>query len=145
MVIKGDNMGARYKGRIKNLETGEIKRFLYNPSDYNENKEIEYEPINAPGSSMPKFEYAGGGARTVSFNLFLYSHDVDENKEFIDFIEAFLPEDRVQFDPPPKMLLAYGNLGGKFLLSRYDKRVLRVNEILQPIHVEMDIELTRVE
>ena len=137
-------MGARYKARIKNLETGELVNFPYNPPNYEEGKEVEYNRIESPGGSSPRFEYTGGGAKTVNFGVLLHSHNTRENTDFIEFIEKFLPEKGTIYDPPPQMLFAYGHIAGRYILTQYKKNIVRVNENLQPVHVEMQIQLSEV-
>ena len=136
--------GARNKGLIKNVDTGEIKYFDYNPSEYNESKAVKFNEIESPGTSTPKFEYVGGKAREISFQLFFHRHDPKYIEDFMEFMEQFIPEKHSQYDPPPKVFLAYGNVVGKYIMKGLNKRVITVNKDLRPIEATLDVVLKEV-
>ena len=136
--------GARQKGMIKNVDTGEIQEFQYNPPEYEQGKEVKFNQIESPGSSTPKFEYVGGGAETIRFRVFLFDHSAEKTEEFLDFIDEFTPQKHSQFDPPPQVLLSYGNITGKFIITGISKHVRRLNENLRPVEATVDLQFKEV-
>lgn len=59
------------KGRISIVQTSEVWEFMFNPPTMRDQKGIAYPDQAVPGMSHPVTQYAGGGARVVSFELYL--------------------------------------------------------------------------
>jgi hypothetical protein len=64
------------KGRITLLENPEridSRYFLYNPTTISDNKSVNWGESNIAGASHPVMQFGSGGARVISFELFLDS------------------------------------------------------------------------
>ena len=48
--------GAKTKGYIKNLSTGTLKKFLYNPNGFGTDRDVTFMEVSSPGSSYPHFQ-----------------------------------------------------------------------------------------
>lgn len=125
--------GARTKGFIKNMKSGRIQSFLYNPAFYTTGRDIEYSEINSPGSSYPKFQYVGGRAKSIGIEIFLYGHR-GEPKNFINFLNDFLPREdsNAMFRHPPLMMFAFGTYIKQCILESYQEEYLDFNTDLTP-------------
>ena len=134
--------GARTKGYMKNLGSGTIKEFLYNPSSYSTNRQMNYQELTAPGISYPQFQFVSGGAKEISFTLFLYGNK-GEPKDFINFLNGFLPVEKSNspFRKPPEMLFAYGAYIKKCILVGFSEEYIQFNEDLTPKIVEVALTL----
>jgi hypothetical protein len=53
------------------VETGEVWQFMFNPPTLRDQKGLALPDQPVPGMSHPVTQYAGGGARMVSFELYL--------------------------------------------------------------------------
>jgi nucleoid-associated protein YgaU len=58
------------KVRIRNLETGEELKCLFNPSEYTIAKSISWDPKQQAGKDVGQVEFTGGSPRTLSVELF---------------------------------------------------------------------------
>lgn len=132
--------GARTKGYIKNLATGQIKSFLYNPSSFSTSRSVNIGEITAPGCSYPRFQYISGGAKTINIDLFLYGNN-DEVNSYKAFLNSFLPvESAISFKTPPMMLFAFGSYMKKCVLEGFDEEYVSFHDDLRP--KQMTIKLT---
>lgn len=113
-------VGATVKGYIKNKTTGEVKNFLFNPSDFSDSRSVNFSEISAPGSSYPKFQYVSAGARSFSLVLYLVDTAKGSVQDYLTFLEGFLPKgDR--FNKPPILIFAMGTDVRECLLQTLDR------------------------
>lgn len=63
--------GQVAKGRISIPETGEVLVFMFNPNMVKDQKGVAYPDQVVPGMSHPVTQFAGGGARVISFEIYL--------------------------------------------------------------------------
>lgn len=112
--------GALKKGYLKNKSTGEVKAFLYNPSQFSDSRSVNFSEINAPGSSYPRYQYVNTGARTIPLELFLANTSKGTVKSFLDFLEKFLPKGS-KFQKPPIMVVAMGTDVRECILTSLDR------------------------
>ena len=119
-------VGARTKGYIKNLDTGNILNFQYNPETFEYSRGATYVEMVAPGMSYPTTQYVHGNARTFPIELFLfdkpYSGIIDSHK---DFIEGLLPPETndSSYTRPPSMLFVYGDFIKKCVLEELNIKI----------------------
>lgn len=105
-------VGATIKGYIKNLSTGVIKPFQFNPETFEYSRGATYSEIASPGMSYPSTQYVRGNAREFSMQLFLFDKPCSGIiKSYKEFLESFLPpeENSIDFKKPPEMLLCYND------------------------------------
>lgn len=110
--------GARTKGYIKNMKTGEIRQFMYNPTSFGTERSVEFNEMSAPGSSYPKFQYVSGQVRGIELMLFLHGEG-SKVVTNIDFLNNLLPEENSsgRFNKPPVVLFAFGSFIKKCIVE----------------------------
>lgn len=113
-------VGATVKGYIKNKTTGEVKNFLFNPSDFSDSRSVNFSEISAPGSSYPKFQYVSAGARSFSLVLYLVDTAKGSVQDYLTFLEGFLPKGN-RFNKPPILIFAMGTDVRECLLQTLDR------------------------
>lgn len=111
--------GARTKGYIKNLTTGTLKNFIYNPSTFSTERDVKFMEVSSPGSSYPHFQYANGGAKSVSLSLFLQDPNSSVVSSYITFLEGLSPSESStsKFQKPPQVLFAFGSFVEKCIVT----------------------------
>lgn len=136
-------MSSVKKGYIKNKDTKKVKSFLYNPSEFSDNKSTSFGEISAPGSSYPKFQYISGGARTISVNVYVQG-SASTVQSHLDFLEGFLPKRGSKFSKPPILIFAMGSYVKECILTDLDRSFTRFDKNLKPIEVTVGLKLTEV-
>jgi len=106
-----------FKAFIKNSQNGNVKKFIYNPPKFSDTVTTKYSEVGSIGGSYLYYQYAGGGNRTTSIELFLRNTRFETIDSLKNFIEDFLPDRRLRFHPPPYMILSYGKYIKKFLVT----------------------------
>lgn len=64
------------RGTFVLVGTDEMYEFMFNPSTVSDDVGANYASQEVPGVSFPTQSYAGGRARTVSFELFLFERGI---------------------------------------------------------------------
>lgn len=113
-------VGALQKGYLKNKSNGKVRRFLYNPESISDTRSVTFSEISAPGSSYPKFQYVSTGARTMTLDLFLSNTKYGTTKDYLKFIEEFLPKGK-RFSKPPILVFAMGTDVRECLVTSVDR------------------------
>lgn len=104
--------GAKTKGYIKNKVTGEIKSFMFNPSELEFERSATYSEISAPGLSYPITQYVRGNILTFSVPLYIYDRPYSgEVKLWEDFLNKFVPPtvNTSGYTKPDEMLFVMGD------------------------------------
>ena len=104
--------GAKTKGYIKNKVTGEIKSFMFNPSELEFERSATYSEISAPGLSYPITQYVRGNILTFSVPLYIYDRPYSgEVKVWEDFLNKFVPPtvNTSGYTKPDEMLFVMGD------------------------------------
>ena len=133
-------VGAKKKGYIKNKTTGEVKRFLYNPSGYSDSRAVVFSEISSPGSSYPKFQYVKTGARTMTLELFLSNTKSGTVTDYLTFLEKFLPKGS-QFQKPPICIIAMGSDVRECIITQLDRTFTDFDKDLTPTMVTVSLSL----
>lgn len=136
-------MSTVKKGYIKNKDTGKVKSFLYNPSDFSDSKSTTFGEISAPGSSYPRFQYINGGARTVSFDVYVRGKASEVNSH-LNFLEEFLPKRGTKFSKPPILIFAMGSYVKECILQDIGRNFTRFDNNLNATEVTVSLKLTEV-
>lgn len=135
--------GALKKGYIKNKTTGEVKSFLYNPTQFTDSRSVNFSEINAPGSSYPRFQYVNTGARTRPLELFLADTSKGTVKSFLTFLEKFMPKG-AKFQKPPIMVVAMGTDVRECILTGLDRTFSDFNTNLEVTQAIVVLQLTEL-
>ena len=138
--------GAGTKGYIKNLSTGVIKKFLYNPTTFGTARSIDYVEISAPGSSYPHFQYTKGGNKSIKLDLFLKDKSKGDTKSYVSFIEGLTPTESStsKFKKPPLVLFAFGSFVEKCIVTDVDIEYEEFDSSLNPIQAKVSLGLVVV-
>lgn len=139
--------GAGTKGYMKNLSTGGIKKFIYNPSTFETTRGMDYAEISAPGSSYPHFQYSRGGNKSIRVDLFLRDKAWQgETKSYIDFIEGLTPKEdsTSKFKKPPLVLFAFGSFVEKCIVVSVGVKYEDFDSSLNPTQATVSLELVVV-
>ena len=138
-------MGARTKGYIKELKTGKMKRFLYNPSTFSDSTTVKYNNIESPGCSYPLTQYISGGEMTISVEIFLYDrHKHSKVPEYISFFERFLPKKGKRFSPPSPLLFVFGDYIERCVLVSMERNYQMMDSNLRPVQATIKLSLKKV-
>lgn len=135
-------VGAKTKGYIKIIETGEVKKFQYNPSDFTDGQIFNYNILSSPCSDYPKFHYVGTGERTISLSLYVRGTK-GEPQEYVKFFEGLKAKKR--FDMPKLIIFAFGIYIKKCIITGIDRQFTEFDENLYPTEVTISLSLTEVE
>lgn len=122
----GYKAGARQKGYLKNLDTGVILKFQYNPENFEYSRGATYVEIVAPGMSYPHTQYVHGNSRTFPIELFLFDKPyTGVYKTYKDFLEGLLPPEKnsSEYTKPPIVLFVYGHFIKKCVLEELSIKV----------------------
>jgi hypothetical protein len=152
------------KAYIQNNATNDIMEFQFNPPEFNDKLGVEFSELSSPGMSAPMFQYIGGKARVVTFELYLnawtgYRGQVPIGpspegvvsdlyvKAPIRFLHSFLPpaDAGKTFSPPPTMTFAWGWFVKTCILTDLDINYTRFNAQLDPIEAKVNLTLTILE
>lgn len=132
------------KGYIKDNETGIIKNFMYNPSEYQYRRTAAYTETSAPGSPYPILSFIRGEVTIIPVKLFLVDKaKVGKIPEFIEFLERFLPEENSSalFVRPRTLTISLGHLVKKCVLTSLDVMVSEYSNLGVPTIADVTIEL----
>lgn len=135
-------VGAKTKGYIKVIETGEVKKFQYNPSEFTDGQVFNYNILSSPCSNYPKFHYVGTGERTISLSLYIRGTN-GEPQDYVKFFEDLKAKKR--FDMPKIIIFAFGTYIKKCIITGIDRQFTEFNEDLSPKEVTISLSLTEVE
>lgn len=113
--------GARVKGYIKNCDTNEIRRFMFNPSSVNYDMNMVYNSMISPGLSYPKIAYGKGSEISRPFSLYLRGEDTEN---YISFLEGLLTP-KTKYSEPPMVMCIFGTIVCKGYIN-----TLKVNKTL---------------
>ena len=136
-------VGATKKGYIKNKTTGKVKEFLFNPESISDSRSVSFNEISSPGSSYPRFQYVKGEARSLSLNLFLRNTKKGTVKDYLDFLEGFLPKGG-RFSKRPVLIFAMGSDVRECILTDYQRTFEEYDKNLNPTQVTVTLSLTQI-
>ena len=136
-------VGATKKGYIKNKKTGKVKEFLFNPESVSDSRSVSFNEISSPGSSYPRFQYIKGEARSLSLNLFLRDTKKGTVKDYLSFLEGFLPTGS-KFSKPPVLIFAMGSDVRECILTDLQRNYEMYDKNLNPTQVTVTLSLIQL-
>lgn len=139
--------GAKVKGYIKNLDTGKIKTFQYNPENFEYSRGATYSEIVAPGMSYPDTQYVRGNSRSFSVELFFFDKpNTGVINEYKEFIEEFLPPESntTDFEAPPEMLFGYASFIRRCVLEDLTVKIEEYDVEGNPTMARLTLQLRQV-
>lgn len=137
------------RGFITNIETGENVEFQVNPATVERIINIDWAMIQSPGSSGPEYQYTGGGAREIKFELTLDGIDKSIQEEGVlrelSQLEMFTysrGQDTLQnsmFLSPPRLIFGYGPRQWEIIIEKLRIVEKIHNHLLIPIFATVEI------
>lgn len=134
------------QGGLIDAETGVRVMFDFNPDTIEDNKSTDFAEISIPGMSHSRLQFTSGGARTLSFTIYLHYGATDNVANTIKTLQSWLyPEydgERL-IQAPSKLLLVFGDTWPDelWVLRSCNITRKRFNKNLECILAEADIEL----
>lgn len=140
---------ARTHGYIKNIDTGEFKRFQFNPENFEYDRAVNYVDYIAPQMAYPHTMFSGGVAREFELELFMQDRLIEPCgiiKDYMCFIGQFLtPEENViDWQKPPEMLFAYGYFIRKCVLTHFNIANEMMDESGTPVQSRFTLGLRQI-
>ena len=140
-------VGARIKGYIKNLDTGKIMKFQYNPETFEYSRGATYVELVAPGMSYPTTQYVHGNSRSFPIELFLYDKPstgiINSQKSFF---EALLPPESnsLSYTKPPEALFVYASFIKKCVVEEFNVKIEEYDRWGNPTMARFTLTLRQV-
>lgn len=140
---------AKNHGYMKNLDTGEIKKFQFNPEKLEYSRGVNYVDNSSPGMGYPRQQFVRGNSREFDVELFMYDRQLEPCgiiKDYINFIGAFLPpeENTEGWQRPPQMLFFYGYFVRKCVLTNFNILIDTMDENGTPTQAHLTMTLRQV-
>lgn len=150
---------ALTKATLTNLDTNEKIQCLFNPNEYTIAKSNAWEAKPVIGKNVPKMDFTGGGARTLTVELFfdVYEKSGQDVRTYVNKLWDLTMIDERQKNPvtersrPPFCLLQWGgnwhfkavitNLSVRYTLFRQDGTPVRAIANLTLQEAEDDTDL----
>ncbi len=140
-------IGAKVKGYLKNLDTGEILKFQYNPETFEHSRGATYSDIVSPGMSYPDAQYVHGNAVTFSIELFIFDKPyTGVYAHFLKFLQDFLPPEmnNSTFKKPPEALICYGNFIKRCIILEIAEKIEEYDEQGNEVNARITLSLRQV-
>ena len=140
-------VGARTKGYIKNLNTGKLMKFQYNPETFSYSRGATYNETVAPGMSYPDTQYVHGNSRSFPIELFLFDKPYTG---VIDIWESYIndllpPESNENsYSRPPEILFVYGSFVKKCVVEEFSVNVEEYDTWGRPTMARFSLSLRQV-
>lgn len=143
------NAGGKSKTKAYIIRNDDNSRmdFQYNPTTMPYSRGVSYASIESPGMSYPLTQYAGGGAREFSFELFYYDRPyTGAINSARQFLEKLMPPEynTNDFDKPPSFTLAYGYFVKRCVLMQLDVEDEMLDEEGQPLITRFTLTVRQV-
>lgn len=139
--------GAKTKGYIKNVVTGEIKSFMFNPSELEFQRSATYSEIASPGLSYPITQYVRGNILTFSVPLYIYDRPYSNEVEtWEQFLNSFVPPtvNDSGYTKPDEMLFVMGNFIRNCVLESLNTHYISFTSDLLPDEATFTLNLRQV-
>ena len=133
-------VGAKVKGYIKNCETNELRKFMFNPTSISYDIEMAYNTMISPGLSYPKIAYGKGKEVSRPFSLYLRGNNTEK---YITFLEGLM-KPKTKYSEPPKVICVYGTLVCKGYVNTLKVNKTRFDGNLRCIEATCDINILEV-
>lgn len=137
--------GAKEKGYIQNLSTGEIKRFMFNPTTFSESIPVNYNTTVGVGGAYPLVEYSSGGTNSIPIEVYL-NGTASEVKGWIKWLKKFTPKKskKTKFAPPPSLKFSLGNFSAKCVVTSLGVKYTDFDEKARATEATVSISMMEV-
>ncbi len=140
-------------GSIKNLSTGEIAYFMFNPSEYTISKTNSWERKDKKGQNTPSITFKQGGPATLKLQLFFdtYMDDAREDvRGFTEVLWKMMAIDKTKKNPrtnksdPPLVEFEWGGLVFEAVITSMSEKFTMFSDKGVPLRSTIDITLQQV-
>ena len=143
------------KAKIKNVDAkgDDGIECLFNPNEYTFVKQNSWTPHTQKGGDLPRLEFAGGSAQTLTMQLFLDTtttgKDVrDTIKKFMDLmkVNADLKDGASNKGRPPRVEFYWGSVWSfKAVITRLTQRCTLFRDDGVPVRATLDVDFLQAE
>lgn len=136
--------GAKTKGYLKNGSTGEIKKFMFNPSSLEFTKSAVYSEVSSPGLNYPMTQYVRGSSFGFSLPLYIYDRPFSGAvKEWEDYLSKFVPpkENTATYTKPDFVTVVMGSFIQNCVVESLQVQYTDFNGDLEPTEAMLTLSL----
>jgi len=141
---------ALEKATITNTETGERLEVMFNPEEYNLNKDNNFTQTAVPGLSSPLLQFAHGNLKTLEMELFFDTYEAhlvgnrrlnqagDDVRTHTGRVVGLL-DINPETHAPPVLLFTWGDLTMTCVLARASQRFTMFLESGVPVRARIQV------
>lgn len=140
-------VGAPTKGLTKNNVTGEVRQFMFNPTEFEYSRGVTYATVDSPGMSYPDSQFVKGNVREFNVTLFFYDRPyTGKYIECCNYYGAFLtPETNTPwYHKPPEMTFVLGSWTRVVNMTELNIHIKMYDSQLNPVIFEFEMTLRQV-
>jgi LysM repeat protein len=130
---------ALEKATILNTDTGEKLTVLFNPEEYNLNRDNNFAQAQIPGRSAPLLQFTHGNIRTLDMELLFDTYeklrDVREETGKLTKLLDINPETHA----PPVLLFVWGSLRFQCVLAKASQKFVLFLPSGQPVRARVQV------
>ena len=137
--------GKEESGAIAEVDSGDIIHFKLNPESIEDSKDTEFASMAIPGMSHPRYQFTGGGERTLSFTIYLHKATGEDVPTAIKLLRSWLYADYSEgklSEPPKKLLIVFGDSWPDEVWLLRSMRIThnKLDKTLNSIYAEAELE-----
>lgn len=141
-------VGAKTKGYIKRIDTGELYKFQFNPEQFRYSRTVAYDDIISPGCSYPRIQFVAGQSRSFPVELFMYDRPYTGliYKSMYTLGDLLTPERNSKWAPdrPPDFIFCLGYFVRRCVLEGIDINIEQMDEEGNPIQARFNLQVKQV-
>lgn len=146
--------GGLVPANIKNLSTGEIAHFMFNPNEYSISKSNTWNREDDAGKNVPSITFKQGSPISLKLQLYFDTY-MDESRidirEYTDVLWKMMVVDPNKEDPdtkksePPKVAFQWGKFYFEAVIKSLSQKFTLFLEDGTPVRSTVDISLEQIE
>lgn len=139
--------GAKTKGYIKNKTTGDIKPFMFNPTDITYSRGATYSETSSPGLSYPITQYVRGNIVTFSISMYIYDKpNTGVVTSWETFLNKFVPPtiNNSGYSKPDALMMCMGTFIKDCVLESLEVHYTDFDAHLKPTEATFTLNLRQV-
>lgn len=121
------------------------RKFLYNPSGFQDTLSVTYNEVRTCGMSYPVPVYGGGDQRVINFDIYLNDKvEAGVTQKFISHLHSYIPPARkkgYQFKAPKRIVFSFGWFVKECYLQNMDITYSSFSPDLRPIEATVNVTL----
>lgn len=141
-------VGAKTKGYIKRIDTGQLYPFQFNPEQFQYSRSVSYQDIISPGCSYPRTQFVAGQSRSFPVELFMYDRPYSGliYDSMFTLGDLLTPERNSKWAPtkPPDFIFCLGYFIRRCVLESIDITIEQMDDSGQPIQARFNLQVRQV-